>query len=199
MVGFGTKSIDIDRNGWLDLIVTNGHIFDTRIYGEEYFQMPPQMLMSKGRRFELTEVGDDSGYWDEIYLGRAMATLDFDRDGSIDILIGHLDKPVALLDNQTETEGSWIQLELVGTVTERDAIGTRVVVTAGGEQFTHWVTAGDGYFCSDEPVLDFGLGNHQQVDRVEIFWPNREKQTFESLQPGHRYLVVEGQPEVVQR
>ncbi len=148
-VGWGTKAIDIDRNGWLDLIVTNGHIFDTRIYGKEkYFQMPPQMLMSKGRRFELTEVDDDSGYWQDIYLGRAMASLDFDRDGSIDFLIGHMDKPVALLHNQTQTDGNWIQLELVGTVTERDAIGTRVVVTAGGEQITHWVTAGDGYFCS---------------------------------------------------
>ena len=121
------------------------------------------------------------------------------QDEGIDILIGHLDKPVALLDNQTETEGNWIQLELVGTVTERDAIGTRVVVTAGGEQFTHWVTAGDGYFCSDEPVLDFGLGIHPQVDRVEVFWPKSEKQTIESLKPGHRYLVIEGESEAVLR
>jgi tetratricopeptide (TPR) repeat protein len=199
MVGFGTKAVDIDRNGWLDLIITNGHIFDTRIYGEEYFQMPPQLMMSQGRRFQLTEVDDPSGYWEDIYLGRSMASLDFDRDGSIDFLIGHLDKPVALLHNQTETEGHWIQLELVGTATERDAIGARIVVTAGEEQLTQWVTAGDGYFCSDEPVLDFGLGIDRQVSRVEVYWPKGEKQTFDDLHEGHRYLIIEGEAEAIRR
>ena len=199
MVGFGTKSIDIDRNGWLDLIVTNGHIFDTRIFGEKYFKMPPQMMMSKGRRFELTEVDDESGYWKDIYLGRTMASLDFDRNGSLDVIIGHLEEPAALLHNQTVSDGDWIQLELVGTTAERDAIGTRVVVTTGGQRFTHWVTAGDGYFCSDEPVLDFGLGIGNDVARVDVFWPGGERQAFENLQSGHRYLMIQGEQEALRR
>ncbi len=199
MVGWGAKAIDIDRNGWLDLIVTNGHIFDTRIYGEPMFRFPPQMLMRQDGRFELVDVDDESGYWDDVYLGRAMASLDFDRDGSIDFLIGHMDKPVALLQNQTASQGDWIQLELVGTDTERDAIGTRVVVTAGGQSFTHWVTAGDGYSCTDEPVLDFGLGVEQDVARVDVFWSGGDKQVFDGLQSRHRYLIIEGQPEAVRR
>lgn len=199
MVGWGTKAIDVDRNGWLDLIVTNGHIFDTRIYGEPNFQMPPQMFMSDGRRYELVDVDDDSGYWEDIYLGRGMSSLDFDRDGSIDFLIGHMDKPVALLHNQTEGGGDWLQLELIGKTTERDAIGTRVVVTSQGESFTHWVTAGDGYAGTDEPVLDFGLGPGRDVAQVEVFWPDGQKQTFEGLQTGSRYLVVEGEAEAFRR
>ena len=199
MVGFGTKSIDIDRNGWLDHIVTNGHIFDTRVFGEPFFQMPPQILMGTANRFELTDVDDDSGYWDGAYLGRSMASIDFDRNGTMDLLIGHLDQPVALLENQTKSDGSWIQLELVGTQSERDAIGARVVVNAGGQNWTQWVTAGDGYFCNDQPVLDFGLGQAQQVDRVEVFWPGGDTQTFQGLQPGSRYLIVQGDPEAVMR
>jgi Tfp pilus assembly protein PilF len=199
MVGFGVKAIDLDRNGWLDLLITNGHIFDTRIYGEAHFEMPPQAMMSNGRRFELVDVDDESGYWQGKYLGRTMVTLDFDRDGSIDVLIGHMDKPVAVLSNQTQTDGKWIQIELIGTESERDAIGARVVITAGGESFTHWVTAGDGYLCTDEPVLDFGLGAGREVEKVEVFWPRSGKQTFDRLADGNRYLIIEGQPEASAR
>jgi hypothetical protein len=199
MVGFGTKAIDFDRNGWLDLIVTNGHIFDTRIYGEKFFRMPPQLLMSEGNRFDLVEVDDASGYWNQTYLGRAMASLDFDRDGAIDLLVGHMDKPVALLHNQTDTTGNWVQLELVGTTSERDAVGARVVVTAAGVQQSHWVTAGDGFLCTDEPFLDFCLGDQEVVDHVDVFWPASPPQRFEALPHGHRYLIIEGAQAVFER
>ncbi len=197
-IGFGTKAIDIDRNGWLDLIVTNGHIFDMRHSGEE-FQMPPQLLINRGNRFEPTPVDDDSGYWDQKYLGRSIATADFDRDGAIDFLVGHLDQPLALLDNQTSFGGQWIQFELVGTTSERDAIGARVVLTTGDKQLVAWVTAGDGYLCSDEAVIDVGLGATGQVDKADVFWPSGRRQTFHSPKTGRRYLVVEGEARLYPR
>lgn len=196
-VGFGTKAIDIDRDGWLDLAVTNGHIFDMRDYGEG-FQMPPQLLMNRGAHFELAAVDDGSGYWDKQYLGRAMAVLDFDRDGASDLMINHLDQPLALLRNETETEGQGLRLELVGTVSERDAVGARVVVTAGGQQRTAWVTAGDGYLCSDESMVEFGLGRDAKVTRIEVHWPSGQQQSFDGRAPG-RYLIVEGQAELFPR
>ncbi|NND99761.1 MAG: CRTAC1 family protein [Pirellulaceae bacterium] len=193
MVGFGTKAVDIDRNGWLDLFVTNGHIFDMRKEGEG-FQMPPQCLINRGVRFAATDVDDDSDYWNREYLGRAMTTIDYNRDGAIDLLIGHLDQPTALLKNETPTPGSWIQFELVGTQSERDAIGARVTVTSGDQTWTQWVTAGDGYFCSDESVLDFGLGVDQDtVDSVQIRWPSGEQQEFPLVKTTERYLVIEGE------
>ena len=197
-VGFGTKAIDLDRNGWLDLLVTNGHIFDMTFYGEDY-EMAPQCLMAHGNRFELSEVQDDSGYWTDTYLGRVMAVFDFDRDGDLDVLVNHLDKPLALLRSETETEGHWVQFELSGVISERDGIGARVVVkTTGGDQ-TQWVTAGDGYFCSDEAVLDFGLGRRSEIESVQIHWPSGELQSFKSPEPDQRYLVVEGDAEIYQR
>ncbi len=200
MVGFGAKAIDLDRNGWLDLAVTNGHIFDTRIYGKEkFFQMPAQMLMCTGKTFELTEVEDRSGYWSQMHLGRAMTIIDFDRDGAMDLLVGHLDKPVAVLRNETDTPGNGIQFELVGTSCERDAIGARVVVQSQSEAFTQWVTAGDGYLSSDEPVLDFGLGVSDSSVRVEVHWPGGGRQEFADLQPGRRYLLVQGEEAAYER
>jgi hypothetical protein len=197
-IGFGTKAIDIDRNGWLDLIVTNGHVFDMRDEGED-LQMPPQLLMNLGNRFQQTSVDDKSGYWDSAHLGRSIAMTDYNRDGSIDFLVGHLDQPLALLRNETDSPGQWIQFELVGTASERDAIGARIVLTMGDEQLTAWVTAGDGYLCSDEAVIDFGLGANRQIDQAEFFWPSGRRQTFHSPKTGRRYLVVEGETRLYPR
>lgn len=197
-VGFGTKAIDFDQNGWLDLVVTNGHIFDMSEYGEGY-QMPPQFLVNRGTSFEQIQVDDDSGYWDQLYLGRTMAKLDFDRDNRTDLLINHLDQPLALLRNETESTGRGVQFELVGVQSERDAIGARVVITAGNSRQTEWVTAGDGYFCSDEPVVDFGIGPQDIVDQVQVYWPSGNQQTFRNLEAGSRYLLVEGSPQPFQR
>ncbi len=197
-IGFGTKAIDIDRNGWLDLIVSNGHVFDRRHLGEP-FQMPPQFLINRGSRFQQVTVEDDSGYWENAYLGRTVAITDFDQDGSIDFFVGHLDQPLALLHNQTRSAGHWIQLELVGRASERDAIGTRVNLTMGKEQLSGWVTAGDGYFCTDEPVMDLGLGENQRIDQLQIFWPSGNVQSCQVPAVDHRYLVVEGDAEIYLR
>lgn len=192
-IGFGAKAADVDRNGWLDVVVTNGHVFDLRIDGDE-FQMPPQLLSNLGDRFELTKVADDSGYWDGKYLGRSLAMLDFDRDGVIDFLIGHLHQPLALLHNQTRSSGNWIQFELIGTLCERDATGARITVKMkGGQEFTQWVTAGDGYLCSDEPVVDIGLGSLRDLEHVKVSWPHGETQVLTNVECGKRYLLVEGE------
>jgi len=92
-----------------------------------------------------------------------------------------------------------VQFELSGVTSERDGIGARVVVkTTGGDQ-TQWVTAGDGYFCSDEAVLDFGLGRFDEIESVQIHWPSGDLQSFKSPKVDQRYLVVEGDAEIYQR
>ena len=199
-VGFGTKAVDFDRNGFLDFIVTNGHIFDIRDQGEPY-QMEPQVMMSTGRGLNLTQVKDESGYWDKTYLGRTIAMLDYDHDGAMDFVIGHLDQPVALLHDETQADGSWLQFELIGTASERDAIGAKLVLDVGDQRFTQWVTAGDGYFCSDESVIAFGFENPATNDNLslQVHWPSGLVQSTSSVQAGNRYLLIEGQSEVLQR
>lgn len=199
-VGFGTKAVDFDRNGFLDFIVSNGHIFDVRYKGQAY-QMEPQVFLSDGRQLKLAKVDDPSGYWDKTYLGRTIAMLDYDRDGSTDFAISHLDQPHALLHNETAAGGSWIQLELIGTTTERDAIGARVTLTAEDATYTEWVTAGDGYLCSDEPIVSFAIADASPDSKVslEIQWPSGSVQSISNLSPARRYLIVEGQQGIFDR
>lgn len=218
MVGFGTKAVDLDRNGFLDFVITNGHIFDMRAAGEP-FRMLPQLFMGTGNTYEVVLPDDAESsasgatadskddYWQHPYLGRAMATLDYDHDGALDFLITHLDHPTALLHNESFLNDPeriaagkrWLQLELVGTHSERDAIGAKVSVTYAGQVFTDWVTAGDGYFSTDEPVLSFAFPamNTTQFPPVGVVirWPTGVEQRFELLELGHRYLVLEGQQE----
>lgn len=196
-VGFGTKAIDFDSDGWLDLIVTNGHIFDMSQYGEG-FTMPPQLLMNRGTRFELAQVSDESDYWAGEYLGRSMAKLDYNRDGKSDVVINHLDQPAALLENQTENAGFQLTLELIGTTSERDAIGAQVTVVASDLNTSAWVTAGDGYLCSDEPALEFGLGGTEVIKQLLIKWPSGLEQIINDV-PAGRYLLVEGQSQLHHR
>ena len=130
-----------------------------------------------------------------------MATIDFDGDLDLDLVVGHLDSPVALLENRTdkvktETSNSGLQFELIGTQTERDGTGCRVVVNFSGQLFTDWVVAGDGYLSSDEAVLDFGIGDVTGVGTVEVHWPSGVKQQFEGVESGNRYVIIEGNPEI---
>jgi tetratricopeptide (TPR) repeat protein len=190
-VGFGTKAVDFDRNGWQDFFTSNGHIFDMSYLGEG-FQMVPQLLMGQGDRY--TPVQPDGEYFAGKYLGRAVALLDFDQDRAIDVLVSHLDQPAALLHNQTRAKGSWIQIELIGTKSERDAIGASImVVTTDDQAFAAWVTAGDGYLATDESVIDVGLAQSPGIDRIEIRWPSGTMQVIQGVKPGQRYLVVENQ------
>ncbi len=197
-VGFGTKAVDLDHNGFLDFIVANGHIFDLRYAGEPFW-MPPQLLMSDGRSYQSVTVEDDSGYWKDTYLGRTVSLIDYDRDGATDFLVGHLDKPLALLHNETKSIGNEVQLELIGTTSERDAIGAKLVLTIGNSQYTEWVTAGDGYLSTDEPVTQFAFPNQEETCQIAIDWPSGTHQLFEKVKVGHRYLAVEGLPELEQR
>ena len=102
--------------------MTNGHIFDLRVAGHP-FRMLPQIMMNSGRTFGASDVQGDDDYWDTPVLGRTMVKLDHNCDGALDLVIGHLDHPLVLLENQTTSPNPWLQIQLVGTKSERNAIG----------------------------------------------------------------------------
>lgn len=197
-VGFGSKSLDIDRDGWLDVMTTNGHIFDQSHLGEPFRQKP--LLIHSGKdRFERAIVTEASDYFDGEYLGRGLAKLDWNRDGRVDLVVTHLDRPAALLELDANTTGKGLQLELIGVQSERDAIGARVTVKAAHGSLVDWVTAGDGYLCTDEAVLDFGLADCHVIDEIQVQWPSGVTQTFRDVATGRRYLVVENDSKLRQR
>ena len=129
---------------------------------------------------------------------RTLALFDWNRDGRMDLVANHLDQPTAILQNESQSE-NWLQLELAGVESERSAVGARVVVNAGDQQWTLWRIAGDGYMCTNEPVMHIGIGTAKLVDRVEIEWPSGVTQAVTSIKPNRRYLVIEGEEKVIER
>ncbi len=193
-VGWGTQAVDFDRDGWLDLATLNGHVTDRSHFGESY-RMRPQLFRGLANRFDYDlSLQRPNSYWDTPAHARTMATLDWNRDGRPDLVTNHLHSPAALLENQTEI-ANWVQLELVGTDSERDAVGAEVSLHAGEVVLTAFVTGGDGFLCSNEAVVDFGIGTIESIDRIEITWPAGTKQSISQPRPNQRYLIIEGKEE----
>ena len=150
-------------------------------------------------RFEAVTVSDPSSYFAGSYLGRGLAKLDWNQDGEMELIVTHLDHPAALLEFHSEFAGHGLLLELVGVQSERDAIGACVTIRTKRGIQVDWVTAGDGYLCTDEPVLAFGLADCDVVDEVQVRWPSGSVQTFEDVASDHRYLVIENSSQLHMR
>ncbi|MCP4890789.1 MAG: CRTAC1 family protein, partial [Planctomycetaceae bacterium] len=197
VLGFGTQAADFDNDGWLDLAVLNGHVYDGRA-DDVPFQMPSQLLLGSPTGFRLQDASVAGPYWQKQQLGRTLALLDWDRDGKIDLLANHLDEPVALLENESTT-GNWLQVELVGVSSERDAIGAEVVVESDDQTWHGWQTGGDGFMCTNEPIIHFGLGTSENITRLQVTWPSGRSEQFDGLKMNGRYLLIEGQAKPHQR
>ena len=195
LLGFGTQAIDYDNNGQPDLIVGNGHIEDFRSLGRP-FRMPTQLLAGLGNRFEEQPVAGDDVYWRTGHLSRAVASCDFDSDGRTDVVVTGLNEPARLLHNRTATDHHFVQIQLVGRTSERDAIGSHVIVTAGGQTWHQWVQTGDGYLARNQPLLHFGLGDAERIDSIHVRWPSGDQQIFKDLPTQKNLLMVEDQQEV---
>ena len=195
VLGFGTQALDYDNNGTVDLAVVNGHIDDLRFKGSPH-KMLPQLFAGQVDRFVLMEFDGSSNHWNRPAIGRGLLRFDWNRDGRMDLLATYHDIPAALLENHTESRHHWLQLRLVGTTSERDAIGARIIIDAGGREFVDVVTAGDGYACKNESIVAFGFGSTQRIDKLTVHWPSGERQEFNVPGLDQRLLLVEGSDEV---
>jgi hypothetical protein len=192
-VGFGTQAIDYDHDSDVDLLVANGHL-DDAISIRGTFAQPLQLFCNRGRTFEELEVTDDTGYWNAKHVGRSLASLDFDRDGLTDVVMTNVEEPSALILNRTRTPNHWLQVTLVGTLSDRDAVGAEVVVKLTSGALHAWNVAGDGYLSSNEKVVSFGLGIAASVERLTVRWPNDTTQIFNDVAVDQRLIVIENEP-----
>lgn len=194
VLGFGTTALDVENDGQMDMAVVNGHIEDLRFRGAPY-KMRPQLFRQHGNRFQLADAGEsESGYFAKPSIGRGLIRLDWNRDGRVDLVATHHDAPAALLENHGEPIGRWLQVQLVGVESERGAVGGVVTVETDRGRWTQWVTGGDGYSCRDEPWLFFGLGQANEIEAVNVQWPDGSQQRFENVPLGRRVLLIQGQP-----
>ncbi|KLU01498.1 hypothetical protein RISK_006654 [Rhodopirellula islandica] len=195
MLGFGTQAIDFENDGDQDLVVGNGDIEDRRPQ-KQHFRMPTQLLINHNHRWMATQPADVSGYFANQHLARSVARLDWNQDGLVDLLVGDLMEPLALLENQTKTNNDWLQLQLIGTNSERDAIGATVQVQLNDSSIDHAIVTGDGYMCRNEAVVCIGIPANQRLHRIEVNWPSGEKQAFNKVDLNRRGLIIEGQPNI---
>jgi hypothetical protein len=193
--GFGTCLLDVDRDGSLDIFVANGHVSrlaDEMGNSDITFQQHAQLFLNDGRgRFR--EISSRAGpYFRTCHLGRAVAYADYDNDGHIDLALNNSEGPPILLHNESSTPNHWIRLELRGTKSNRDAVGAKVTVHAGGRKLVRHRKGGGGYLSASDPRLLIGLGAAQRVDKVEIRWPGSSRvQEVGPLVAGRGYVIVE--------
>lgn len=193
-LGFGTQLLDADLDGDLDLMVANGHVERSEVSGE-LDRMRPQLFTNLGQGSFQLAAGESVGqYFTQLMLGRAVARLDWNADGRPDLAVTHLDRHFALLQNETDLHGHFVCLRLVGTTSERDALGAKVTVTTPAQSWTHQLLAGDGYEVTNQKLLTFGLGAEQVLDEVQVSWPSGTVQTYRNVSVDRTWLLQEGAP-----
>jgi len=191
LVGFGVQAADFDQDGMLDLIVANGNIDDFR-FRNELWKMPALLFRGRGS-LRFSDVSKESGaYFQRRRLGRAVALLDWDQDQDPDVVIVHQDAPAALLSNETRELGNRLVVRLHGVASNRDARGARVRVQTGKRTQIFEVTSGDGFYCSNERCLYIGLGDAEQVDRLEIRWSSGTVDTLQNISANQSVELIEG-------
>ena len=192
-LGFGCVFLDADLDGALDLLVANGHIDDTvrNIRGNVGYSQPPQLFLNSGKRTfrdVAAEVGDG---FSQPKVGRGLAYGDFDRDGDVDILMTTNNGPGFLFRNDQLAGNRSIRFHLVGTTSNRDAIGATVRIFHDGSSQSRLVKGGSSYLSQSELPVTFGLGKRDRIDRVLIQWPNGKIEEYKNLVAGRAYECIE--------
>ena len=181
-VSWGTGLHDFDNDGLDDIFVVHGGLI----------HMVPQehsVFRNVGdAKFEDVSTGAGS-FFTKKSVGRGAAFADYDSDGRVDAFIVNLGGPAFLLHNVSPA-GHWISVKLVGRKSNRDGIGARVEVVAGGRQQMHERVAGSGYLSQDDPRLHFGIGAATKVQRLTVIWPSGTRQVLEDV-AADRVITVE--------
>jgi hypothetical protein len=195
VLSFGGGFFDYDNDGWLDLFIANGHVYPEaeQVSPTTHFKQINTLFHNQGngKFVETTKVAGDG--FKTPYVGRGVAFVDFDNDGFLDVVVGNNGDPPLLLHNSGGNGNHFVNFRLVGTKSNRDAMGARIRVLAGGLSQIREIAGAGSYLSQSDLRANFGLGKAARVELVEITWPNGQKQTFRDVSADKFYLVQEGQ------
>ncbi|HLV00181.1 MAG TPA: CRTAC1 family protein [Acidobacteriota bacterium] len=194
-LGWGVAFLDFDNDSWPDIFMVNGHVYpgvDRHLSDTTYRQS--RILyrnLGNGRFEDISQIAGPAVM--DPHPGRGLAFGDYDNDGDVDLFISNIDEQPSLLRNQFSGEHQFISLHLIGTRSNRSAIGARVSVYTGDRVQVQEVRSGSSFMSHSDLRLHFGLSSKEVADRIEIEWPGGEKEVLQSVSGGHFYTVTEGQ------
>jgi hypothetical protein len=199
-LGFGTKWIDVDNDGWPDLMFANGHVYDkvNELDPAMTFRQPlmlfhnePDKYEEKGRSF-MDLVPSLKGDLAKPLLGRGMATGDIDNDGRVDVLVVDYEGPAVLLHNASQTGNHWITFDLRSSGANRFAYGAKVTARAGNAVWVAHVSPASSYLSSSDPRIHFGLGPVTSLDTVKVQWPDGKTDLYNNIAADHFVRITKG-------
>jgi hypothetical protein len=170
MTGWGIALADFDQDGFIDMVVTNGHIRRDKV-SRYVYDNPPILWRNagSGRFANVTESAGD--YFRSLHQGRGLACADLDGDGDLDLVVVHHHARSAILWNETPNPGNWLIIKLKGCPPNGNAIGARLIARTGTRSLIRTIDGGGSYLSSNDLRVHFGLGDAGTVDSLEVRWP----------------------------
>jgi hypothetical protein len=197
VLSFGGGFIDYDNDGWIDLFIANGHVYpeiEQASPGTRYKQV--NSVFHNDSHGKFVEVSKETGVADQIpHAARGVAFADFDNDGFIDVLVANNGEAPSLLHNGGNAN-HFINFKLVGTKSNRDAMGSRVHIVSGGISQIREIAGAGSYLSQSDLRANFGMGKATVVQTVEVKWPSGQTQTFHNVRGDKFYLITEANDDV---
>jgi len=194
-LGWGALFLDFDDDGWPDIFMANGHVYpeiDGRPLNSSFRERKVLYWNQRNGKFRDVSLDAGSGIT-AAFNSHGAAAADIRNDGHVEVLVSNtFDRP-SLLENFGD-HGNWILLKLVGTKSNRDAIGARVKLVAEGHEQLQEVRSGGSYISQSDFRLHFGLGHASKVDSIEVRWPSGTVQTFTGVAVNQVLRLEEGKP-----
>lgn len=193
-VCWGTGIVDLDNNGLPDLVVVTGNVYpEVEQADRAYPFKTPRIIFRNLGRGKFEELIEEAGPGiAEPHSSRGCAFGDYDNDGDMDILVVNLNEPPSLLRNDLKGANHWIKVKLIGTKSNRSAIGGRVTVRYGSRIQVQEVVSQSGYFSASDPRLHFGLGEAKTLE-LEIRWPTGLTERVKPLEVDRLVTIKEGE------
>jgi hypothetical protein len=194
-VGWGTKFLDYDNDGWLDLLVVNGHVYPQLENAASTSGYPqPKLVYRNDRDGTFSDVSRALGSALAVpAVSRGAAFGDLDNDGDVDVVVNNLDGPLTVLQNDGGNANNFLVIDLVGRSTNRSAYGARVKVSAGNLVQTDERRSGGSYLSQNDARLHFGLEKRQEVDTVEVRWPDGTIDTQRNVRANRFVTITQGE------
>jgi hypothetical protein len=203
-LGWGAMFLDVDNDGWPDLLVVNGHVYpevDSAKLGSSYRE--PRFLYHNLGNGKFRDISKTSGPGLNVPCSsRGLAVADLFNDGRMEAVINNLSDFPMLLVNVARNNNHWITLHLVGTISNRDAIGARVTIQGTERSWVDEVRSGSSYNSSSDLRLHFGLGTETHLKSIRVRWPNGDTESFDPPVAVDRIVELKegsGQPQTTSR